>query len=40
MLKKFYNEPLIEVINIFEDVIRTSKESDGFNDGWEDSNVK
>ena len=40
MLKMFYEEPLIEIINILEDVIRTSTGSDGFNDGWEDPNAK
>ena len=40
MFKKFYDEPLVEIISMMDDVIITSYGSDGFDDGWEDPNAK
>lgn len=39
MFKMFYLEPLVEIISMMDDVIRTSTEDDPYND-WEDPNAK
>ena len=39
MEKKQYEELLIEIINIQEDVIRTSTGNDTFDDGYQDPNL-
>ena len=39
-MKKWYNELLIEIISLAEDVIRTSTTSDPFDDDWEDAGVQ
>ena len=37
--EKHYQEPLIEIISMQQDVIRTSGGSDPFDDGWGDPNL-
>ena len=37
--EKYYEEPLIEIIGIQDDVIRTSTSGDPFSDGWGDPNL-
>ena len=37
--EKYYQEPLIEIISMQEDVIRTSTSGDPFSDGWGDPNL-
>jgi len=38
-MEKYYEELLIDVINVQEDVIRTSTQKDPFDDNWTDNNV-
>lgn len=35
-MKKYYDEPLVEIISIQDDVVRTSTGKDPFDDGYED----
>lgn len=37
--EKYYEDLLMEVINMQEDAIRTSTEKDPFNDDWTDGNM-
>ena len=40
-MEKYYKELLIEVINLLpDDVVRTSWGNDGFDDNYEDPNLK
>lgn len=35
-MKKYYDEPLVEIISIQEDVVRTSTGKDPFDDNYQD----
>ena len=37
--EKYYEELLIEIISIQDDVVRTSASGDPFGDGWGDPNL-
>ena len=38
-MKQIYENPIVLVLTIGEDLIKTSSEKDGFDDGWDDPNI-